>query len=81
MKTVKVSRPIAKDQTVGSQLGGATATRPDVRTPGWGSLLPGSLAGRIAEGSKSPGCRARLNVQSGHCKLKPNALVSEQCSL
>ena len=31
--------------------------------------------------SGAPGRRAQLNVQSGHCKLKPNALVSEQCSL
>ena len=55
---IKVSRPIAKwarDQTVGSQLGGATATGPGVRTPGWGSLSTGSLAGRVTEGSKSWG--------------------------
>ena len=58
MKTVKVSRPIAKwsrDQTVGSQLGGATATGPGVRTPGWGSLSTGSPASQVTEGSKSRG--------------------------
>ena len=45
---------------------------------------------RVGEGSKTksgvpgsgaPGCRTRLNVQSGHCKLKLNALVSKQCLL
>ena len=58
MKTVKVSKPIAKwarDQTVGSQLGGPTTTGPGVRTPGWGSLSTGSPAGRVAVGSKSRG--------------------------
>ena len=51
-------------------------------------------AGRVAESSKTmngvpgsgtPDCRARLNVQSGRYKLKPNGLVSsafcDQCFL
>ena len=58
---VKVSRPIAKwarDQTVISQMGGATNIGPGVEMPGWGSLSIGSPGGRVAEGSKSRGCLA-----------------------
>ena len=86
MKTVKVSRPIAKgarDQSIGSQLGGATATGPGVGYAGLGIAI--DWAGRVAEGSKSGSYLAvalgSMYSQSGHCKLKPNALVSEQCSL
>ena len=86
MKTVKVSRPIAKwarDQTVGSQLGGATATGPGVGDAGLRIAIDwvtSWLGRRRQEVQELPGHRARLNVQSCYCKLKPNALVSEQCS-
>ena len=88
---VKVSIPIAKwarDQTVSSQLGGATGTGPGIGTPGWGSLSTGLPAGRVAEGSKSRGYLAAAldsmysqATVSCQCKLKPNTLLREQCSL
>ena len=58
-----------------------------VQMLGWGSPLTGSRVGQVAEGSKTksgipgsgaPGHRTQLIVQSGHCKLKLNGLVSEQ---
>ena len=68
--TVKVSRPIAnwaRGQTVGSQLGRATATEPGVRTAGWGSLSTGSPAG--LQKAVSPG--ATWPRRSAQCTVRP----------